>query len=95
MKYEAKPKFPKSRREPIEFIDVHDLLKQPFGDEIPELLRDDATCIEGKNLESAAWPIADAVQMLQKRLKAKGFKNVAGVDSPTGRGAQLSLQTLK
>ena len=84
-----------TNRAKFEFIDVHDMLKQPFGDEIPELLRDAATCIEGKNLESAAWRIADAVQMLQRRLKAKGFKNVEGFDRPTGRGTQLSLKNLK
>ena len=95
MKDDNTPEDQKTGKKQFEFVDVHDLLQQPFGDELPELLRDAATCIEGKSLGSAAWRIADAMQMLHKRLKAKGYKNVAGVDSPTGRGAQLSLKNLK
>lgn len=95
MQNDNTPEHPKKGTRQFEFVDVHDLLQQPFGDELPELLRDAAAGIEGKNLQGAAWRIADAVQMLSARLKAKGYKNVQGVDWPTARGAQLSLKHLK
>jgi hypothetical protein len=95
MKNDKTPEHPKKGIRQFEFVDLYDLLQQPIGDELPELLREAAACIEGKNLQSAVWRIADAVQMLSARLKAKGYKNLEGVDRPTGRGAQLSLKHLK
>ncbi len=63
--------------------------RQPQGDEIPELLRFAANCIEAGNLGSACWRLADAGFLLRRRMLRRGFMDAAGLDYPTGRGALL------
>jgi hypothetical protein len=63
--------------------------RQPHGDEIPELLRYAAVCIEAGNLGSACWRLADAGFLLRRRMLRRGFMDAEGPDYPTGRGALL------
>jgi hypothetical protein len=63
--------------------------RQPRGDEIPELLRYAAVCIEAGNLGSACWRLADAGFLLRRRMLRRGFMDAEGLDFPTGRGALL------
>jgi hypothetical protein len=63
--------------------------RQPHGDEIPELLRYAAFCIEAGNLGSACWRLADAGFLLRRRMLRRGFMDAEGLDHPTGRGSLL------
>jgi len=73
----------------LKFIRVDEMLNQPLGDELPELLRAAAKCVEAKQLESACWRLADASQILHRRLTNRGVYDVQGFDVPTGRGAVI------
>lgn len=74
----------------FKFIQIGELLKQPHGDQIAELLCDAAKCLDAGNSESACWRVADAAQLLQRRLKGRGFTDLCGFDVETERGALLN-----
>ena len=78
-----------TKPERFQFIKASELLKTPPGDEIPELLRYSALCIEAGVLGSAAWRLADASAMLRRRMERRGYKDEEGLDCPTGRGTVL------
>jgi hypothetical protein len=69
-----------------EFIEAH-----TGGDEIPDLLRDAAKCLDAGNLGSACWRLADAGLLLRRRMGRKGYFRAEGLDLPTGRGALLTI----
>ncbi len=73
----------------FKFTQAAEFCNQPFGDEIPELLRYAAELIEAGNLGSACWRLADAGLLLRRRMLRKGFRKAEGLDQPTGRGAML------
>ena len=74
----------------MKIYSMEELMTLPRGDQIAELLRDAAKCLDAKNLESACWRLADAALLLERRLASRGCRDLDGFDVPTGRGALLN-----
>ncbi len=73
----------------LKFMRIDELLATPPADELPELLRYAAKCIEHGQLDSACWRLADASLLLRRRMVRRGYEDVPGLDVPTGRGAVM------
>ncbi len=67
-----------------------ELMALPRGDQIVDLLKAAALYIEAKQPERAAWRLADAALLLERRLSKAGWRNLEGYDIPTNRGAVLN-----
>ena len=70
-------------------LSIAELMALPPTDEVADLLREAASFIDVKNLESATWRMADAWLLLRRRLVKRRYRDVEGFDTPTGRGALL------
>ena len=70
----------------MKFLTMTELLALPATNEIADLLRDAANAIDCKNLEGAAWRVADACKLLRRKLKLHGHEGPALFDMPTQPG---------
>ncbi len=73
----------------FKFHSAAEFCARPKGNEIAELLRDAAKCVDAGNLGSACWRLADAGLLLRRRMGKRGFNDAEGLDIPTNRGALI------